>query len=640
MLCIPFFNVRRAAGESERLRRLNTWLTDAAAGADIALERVQGAYDSYRQIADRIQDKIAEADLVVAATWEANPNVFFETGFAHGIGKPVLYVVHESEEVPFDVAGVESFLYGDLDVETGRDLADAMARLLTADAPPHPMTIALPRLRRHLGKLTTTDDLYGRVVRRALHENTNWVTSWSDNLVEILGREGVLRMGTFIMSQVQREGFATAYHSGHASWRQEADSATPDYFEATREAVIDRRVCITRVYVIDEPRDLDEVSLRERVWADASAGLDVRYLLKADLPDSGARDFGIWDDELLAEIHYSTELNKSPILRRCNYWSDEHRIARAREWRDRIERVAEPCPDLPSERALLEESAVELIDRGKCTIGASQKPDGDCSAYHTSWQPLRLGDAVSTPRWHASFYTRHFRQWSSAAHDRETDEPLSVLITGLADYGMLYWVAQSIAPPVRARCRFDVLDICQTPLDSCRWLRDRLKRCDPPMTLQVEGLRRDVFRNKLPDASYDLITSDAFLTRFAGDDPKRTLMEEWMRLLRPGGMLVTTARVRETPDDITPNDRDLFVSRVRMAARERGLALDVSKIAGDYADFIQSYPFAGEADVKAMVESVATAHGARASVECSLIPNWEMTQANYARIVVTALAPK
>ena len=402
---------------------------------------------------------------------------------------------------------------------------------------------------------------------------------------------------------------------------------------------------ITRVYVIDRAGDLDDPTLRELVWADVSAGLDVRYMLTRYLPTQHAIDFGIWDDELLAEIHYAAEPDGSPRLHRCHYWSDTHRLNRAREWRRAIERAARPCPYLPSERTLLEESAKLSLDNGCCTIDAAHKPD--CSPYHISWQPLRLCDVVSTPRWHSTFYAERFRQWSDTVQSsekavrdaeqtvRDAGEPnkLNVLITGLADYAMLYWIAQSIAPSVLERCRFHVLDICQTPLDSCRWLQRRLLRCSPPLRLDLEVYRQNIFENELQKGSYDLIASDAFLTRFEHAEEKRALMKEWMSLLRVGGMLVTTARVREDPDDITSADRERFVRRVAEIAGERGLDIDVESIAEHYAGYIESYPLASEASLRELVDSTV---GGQAPwrIEFAFIDDQEMTPANYGRVTV------
>jgi len=199
ILCIPFQKGSRATDDAERLTKLHDWLIAAAREAGIDLRTVQGAFDSYRQIADRIYTALTTADLVVATVREANPNVFFETGFAHGIGKPVLYVVREDESVPFDIAGIEYFRHTEIDEQTRKQLTEAMQTCLAGNVSSHPMAAVLPRLRLHFSTLQAPDNLYGRILRHALETTTDLITSWQENL-EIVGSEAVLSMGTFIVS--------------------------------------------------------------------------------------------------------------------------------------------------------------------------------------------------------------------------------------------------------------------------------------------------------------------------------------------------------------------------------------------------------------------------------------------------------
>jgi hypothetical protein len=46
---------------------------------------------------------IARADLVIADLSGQNPNVFYEVGIAHTLGKPVLLLSQSIEDVPFDL---------------------------------------------------------------------------------------------------------------------------------------------------------------------------------------------------------------------------------------------------------------------------------------------------------------------------------------------------------------------------------------------------------------------------------------------------------------------------------------------------------------------------------------------------------
>lgn len=51
----------------------------------------------------RILVMIATARVVVANISGRNPNVFYELGIAHALGKPVILIAHKESEVPFDV---------------------------------------------------------------------------------------------------------------------------------------------------------------------------------------------------------------------------------------------------------------------------------------------------------------------------------------------------------------------------------------------------------------------------------------------------------------------------------------------------------------------------------------------------------
>ena len=123
VLCTPFPNSDRSAGENESLKRLLDWVRAAADGASLDLRTVNGAYDSNKQVIERIYQLIEDADLVVTVVREANANAFFEAGYAMGLGKPVLYVVREGEAVPFNARGVEHFSFHEIDPGTGKQLS-------------------------------------------------------------------------------------------------------------------------------------------------------------------------------------------------------------------------------------------------------------------------------------------------------------------------------------------------------------------------------------------------------------------------------------------------------------------------------------------------------------------------------------
>jgi hypothetical protein len=54
-------------------------------------------------VMDDVRAAIAMADLVIADLSGQNPNVFYEVGIAHTLGKPVLLLSQSIEDVPFDL---------------------------------------------------------------------------------------------------------------------------------------------------------------------------------------------------------------------------------------------------------------------------------------------------------------------------------------------------------------------------------------------------------------------------------------------------------------------------------------------------------------------------------------------------------
>ncbi len=64
--------------------------------------------------------QVAKARLVIANISGRNPNVMYELGIAHAMGKPVLMVSRSSDDIPFDLASTRILTYEDSsDLEKG-----------------------------------------------------------------------------------------------------------------------------------------------------------------------------------------------------------------------------------------------------------------------------------------------------------------------------------------------------------------------------------------------------------------------------------------------------------------------------------------------------------------------------------------
>jgi hypothetical protein len=75
--------------------------------------RVEHAKDVHtvERIVDAIYTQIARAQFIVADTTGKNPNVFYEIGYAHALGKKVILLVQDTQDIPFDISGLRHIQY-------------------------------------------------------------------------------------------------------------------------------------------------------------------------------------------------------------------------------------------------------------------------------------------------------------------------------------------------------------------------------------------------------------------------------------------------------------------------------------------------------------------------------------------------
>lgn len=87
--------------------------------------RVEHALDlaTVDSIVEAIFAQISKADFLVADTTGSNPNVFYEIGYAHALGKKVLLLTQDTTKIPFDIGGVKHIRYKPDSLNAlGRDL--------------------------------------------------------------------------------------------------------------------------------------------------------------------------------------------------------------------------------------------------------------------------------------------------------------------------------------------------------------------------------------------------------------------------------------------------------------------------------------------------------------------------------------
>jgi hypothetical protein len=76
----------------------------------VAAERIDEAV-SNEPITGRMLKLIEEAEFVVVDLTNARPNVYYEAGYAQGLGKTPVYIARKGTEIPFDVRDYPVILY-------------------------------------------------------------------------------------------------------------------------------------------------------------------------------------------------------------------------------------------------------------------------------------------------------------------------------------------------------------------------------------------------------------------------------------------------------------------------------------------------------------------------------------------------
>jgi len=61
---------------------------------------------------DKIYLEIEKCDFIIADLSNKNPNVFYELGYAHAIGKLTILLTNNSEDIPFDLKHKRHIIYG------------------------------------------------------------------------------------------------------------------------------------------------------------------------------------------------------------------------------------------------------------------------------------------------------------------------------------------------------------------------------------------------------------------------------------------------------------------------------------------------------------------------------------------------
>lgn len=129
--------VKRTSGTCFTIMPFGGWFDDyyssvfseAILDAGVKPVRADDLYQPSTIVAD-IWRMTKDAKIILADLSGKNPNVFYELGLAHAIGKPVILVVESMDDVPFDLRALRVLEYDKNDPSWGNVLRDKITKAI------------------------------------------------------------------------------------------------------------------------------------------------------------------------------------------------------------------------------------------------------------------------------------------------------------------------------------------------------------------------------------------------------------------------------------------------------------------------------------------------------------------------------
>lgn len=436
------------------------------------------------------------------------------------------------------------------------------------------------------------------------------------------------RLGHTLFSNLTTGGFCTLVVSGRRTWDPRSH-----YHQAARFAA--KRGCqIERAFLLPHRACRHDPTLQEHVRLDVAAGIKIKILFVGHLIDtltlplSESLEFGLWD-ETVGCIAVPGQAGLSAGI---SEWKITRRPEDLQVLNDIVEVLASQATEVTEEKDEAPELEEPMITTAPMAYelamvlcrGDHVSPE-DCSWYHSIWQYLRIFDMVSTPTWHASFYRE---QLANLANVEGFERGL---ISGTADYSVLahvLWAFRRKTVP-----NITVVDLCETPLFLCKWYGKLVG-------VRVEAAAADILEYK-SDRPFDFLATDAFLTRF-DNKLRHAVVEQWHRLLRPGGIIITTARIESGLSGrlirATPDQADAFRRRALQEARRWqgfiGRPLEeIANGAQRYAERMTSYSLGSAEELSELLTACGFAID---YLQVACVPG-EMASTDYAEVVAHRL---
>jgi SAM-dependent methyltransferase len=156
-----------------------------------------------------------------------------------------------------------------------------------------------------------------------------------------------------------------------------------------------------------------------------------------------------------------------------------------------------------------------------------------CLDYHRIWQYFVLLGITTSVRTDSAFLINTFRELASDESNKR------VLVSGTADYTLLAHILYAYKQESKD-VNVTVVDLCETALASNRWYAER-------NGLKIETIQADILNYAKPDC-FDVICTHSFLGWFSPVQQSK-LINNWHKLLRSGGKVITTRRLRSGDPD-------------------------------------------------------------------------------------------
>jgi hypothetical protein len=147
---------------------------------DAGLICVRGDEIYARQaIVDDIWQSIRQARLVVAELSGRNPNVMYEIGLAHAIGKAIVLITRNEDDVPFDLRALRYLFYDPNNPFWGQDLQAQLTEFVRRVVDTPELSVHLPAIAVETQPLRRPDGPVVRTPEGVFPDLSGaWSTSW------------------------------------------------------------------------------------------------------------------------------------------------------------------------------------------------------------------------------------------------------------------------------------------------------------------------------------------------------------------------------------------------------------------------------------------------------------------------------